>query len=160
MLHKRSFLRSSVQPRGGMVPTGILQKSQYAPKVPHSRRCMRVATSKRVATMRNRGLRCGRVVAGAGPKVNPDENAICATERFAQVEIPYDFAPAICTGRNSVRFCAREVRREGLRKESRTKNRPVQLKDLYRSIFHPIPPPRFAQVDIPSDSVAGVAAVR
>ena len=96
------------------------------------------ATPKRVAAMRDRGLYCGRVVAGVRPRENPDENATCATERFAQVDIPSDSAPAICTGRNSVRFCLRWCAVGAIRRKILTKMRVVQLKDLHRSKFHPI----------------------
>ena len=50
----------------------------------------------------DRDLCGGRAVAKAG-RENPVGNATCATERFAQVDIPTDSAPATCTGRHSDR---------------------------------------------------------
>ena len=53
----------------------------------------------------NRGLRGRRAVTIAGREKSV-ENATCATERFAQVDIPTDSGTAICTGRFSDRFFA------------------------------------------------------
>ena len=53
------------------------------------------ATPRRVGARRIRDLRCGRVVAGAGPREKSDENTTCATERFAQVDIPSDSVPSV-----------------------------------------------------------------
>ena len=82
-----------------------------APKVPRSRRCMSVmapnaSTSGGITTpAASRSLvGSSQVVGETEPRKNPVENATCANRGVAQVEIPTDSGPAICTGRYSVRF--------------------------------------------------------